>query len=369
MRFDFVPNWDVPEEITEEDKVVRKILKDNYTSEAWRCMNLTCLCPYFDGRIENSTNKCILPSGKILTKSIRREYRTLSDEERNIYHKAVRNLMENGLFDEISMVHYRVVSINEAHSKPEFWIWHRHYIKSLEIELRKINPEISLPYWDSTMDQNLPNSHDSIMWTDEFIGRTDENGTVISGPGAYWVTLNGHLLTRRTNFKSFGLFHEADIKYVLGESQLGMPRRPKIDNCGKQLEFLEIMHGDPHHYVGGAMDALITAANDPIFFLHHCFVDLIWELWRQQKNPNCHLIGLIDDDIDETYEYAPRPTCTKESPNCGSKYLFCDQSKKLPQCSVKVQLGGICKGLKNENQPCISEQCIEGICQYKPFKS
>lgn len=40
------------------------------------------------------------------------------------------------------------------------------------------------------MDQNLPNSHDSIMWTDEFIGRTDENGTVISGPGAYWVTLN-----------------------------------------------------------------------------------------------------------------------------------------------------------------------------------
>lgn len=52
MRFDFVPNWDVPEEIDEEDKVVRKILKDNYTSEAWRCMNLTCLCPYFDGMLK-----------------------------------------------------------------------------------------------------------------------------------------------------------------------------------------------------------------------------------------------------------------------------------------------------------------------------
>ena len=30
-------------------------------------------------------------------------------------------------------------------------------------------------------------------------------------------------------------------------------------------------------------------------------------------------VMVLDDDIDETYEYALRPTCTKESPNCGSK--------------------------------------------------
>ena len=26
-----------------------------------------------------------------------------------------------------------------------------------------------------------------------------------------------------------------------------------------------------------------TAANDPIFYLHHCFVDFIWEMWRQAR--------------------------------------------------------------------------------------
>jgi hypothetical protein len=25
-----------------------------------------------------------------------------------------------------------------------------------------------------------------------------------------------------------------------------------------------------------------TSANDPIFFIHHSFVDMIWEIWRQR---------------------------------------------------------------------------------------
>lgn len=28
-----------------------------------------------------------------------------------------------------------------------------------------------------------------------------------------------------------------------------------------------------------------TSANEPIFFMHHSFVDYMWELWRQLKQP------------------------------------------------------------------------------------
>jgi hypothetical protein len=66
-----------------------------------------------------------------------------------------------------------------------------------EIELRKLDPDLAIPYWDSTLDQNLPNSRDSIMWTDDFIGRIDENGTVISGPGAHWITLSVNFLLKK----------------------------------------------------------------------------------------------------------------------------------------------------------------------------
>uniref|UniRef100_A0A915NGD3 Tyrosinase copper-binding domain-containing protein n=1 Tax=Meloidogyne floridensis TaxID=298350 RepID=A0A915NGD3_9BILA len=39
-------------------------------------------------------------------------------------------------------------------------------------------------------------------------------------------------------------------------------------------------HGVVHTFVGGDMDETKDSTNDPIFFLMHSFVDMIWELWR-----------------------------------------------------------------------------------------
>ena len=37
-----------------------------------------------------------------------------------------------------------------------------------------------------------------------------------------------------------------------------------------------------HVFVGGDMERLDTAAYDVIFFLHHAFVDYIWEMFRDK---------------------------------------------------------------------------------------
>uniref|UniRef100_A0A914CIK4 Tyrosinase copper-binding domain-containing protein n=1 Tax=Acrobeloides nanus TaxID=290746 RepID=A0A914CIK4_9BILA len=364
------PGWDVDPQMgnTEEGNyTITKKLKGNYTSDAWMCKNLTCLCPYFDGEVDNTTNTCILPNGQPLKTAIRKEYRMLTDVERNQYHGAVKKLMENGLFDELSALHLHIAQGNLAHTGPNFWPWHRGYLKRFEIELRKLDPDLAIPYWDSTLDENLPNSRDSIMWTDDFIGRIDENGTVISGPGAHWITLSGKPLHRRAKFGG-GLIHENDLKFVLGETQVNVVNKismmdiKKKFHCAQQLEFLEIMHGDPHHYVGGDMEDLPTATNDPIFFMHHCFVDVIWELWRQQKDPVCHLPGLVDNDIDTTFTYAPRPTCSHENPDCGSKYLFCDRNRREARCAVKIVPGGLCQELDDRDGPCLDGSCNAGKC-------
>ena len=56
-----------------------------------------------------------------------------------------------------------------------------------EQRLREINPSIAIPYWDSTLDQGLPEPRDSVLWTDDFLGNND--GPVISGTFAYWPVI------------------------------------------------------------------------------------------------------------------------------------------------------------------------------------
>lgn len=36
-----------------------------------------------------------------------------------------------------------------------------------------------------------------------------------------------------------------------------------------------------------------TAANDPIFWMHHSFVDLLWEMYRQSKQVKSSTLAII----------------------------------------------------------------------------
>lgn len=48
---------------------------------------------------------------------------------------------------------------------------------------------------------------------------------------------------------------------------------PRVTTPGSQL------HNRVHLWVGGNM-APMTSPNDPVFFLHHCFIDKVWADWQ-----------------------------------------------------------------------------------------
>lgn len=156
-------------------------------------------------------------------------------------------------------------------------------------------------------------------------------------------------------------------------------------------------HGMVHGFVGGLMGSIPSAANDPIFYMHHCFMDYVWEQFRQTQQtleeremtytdvnryknisrcqkalqyqkPNDQMLpfpitnreGLNTSYTEELFFYQPRPTCSKISPFCSSPYLFCDT--KLYRCLSKVKLNGNCKGFEGTDI-CYASTCTNGKCQ------
>uniref|UniRef100_A0A914EAR5 ShKT domain-containing protein n=1 Tax=Acrobeloides nanus TaxID=290746 RepID=A0A914EAR5_9BILA len=342
----------------------------------YQCMDLNCLCGYIGG------NACNV-------KARRREYRTLSDDERQRYHAAVLALKRSGEYDNIARTHAQFAQAGGAHSGPSFLPWHREFVKRFEIAIRMVDPTLAIPYWDTTLDGALPTPSDSIMFTDAFMGMNDGAGNLVRGPFAGWRTLTGRPNIQRRIGAQGMLLTEQNINYVASANNIAQvlsytaPRQ----GCPANIDFnaLEYTHGNVHLFVGGDMMDQSTSANDPIFFLLHSFVDYIWEMFRNRQNrfsretdyppdlPQCssffhtssafmspfepwnNIDGLSNKYTDNMYEYAPRPQC----PACGgSKYLFCARGR----CASKIRTGGNCQGFTAGEDACYNGRCVGGRC-------
>uniref|UniRef100_A0A914LAT7 Tyrosinase copper-binding domain-containing protein n=1 Tax=Meloidogyne incognita TaxID=6306 RepID=A0A914LAT7_MELIC len=356
------------------------------------CVSQSCVCPYYGGKTNGSINDCTLRTGQKVQKALRKEIRMLTDEERNAFFNAIRDMKRRGDYDYIALIHRLAFVNGGAHNGPAFFLWHREYLKRFEILLRKYNPTLGLPYWDSTLDGRLPNPADSILFTKEFIGTTDNQGYVVTGPFTPWRTIEGDPYITRNVGKIGRPFTEYDVYWTLSQTKLEnvLAYTSARLACPVKIEWdaFEYPHGQPHFFVGGDMAAFIPnkSANDPIFFMHHCFVDLVFEYWReiaqnrrQRANdypadiPACELKkhfkfanmtqfaplqnwdGLRNEYTDNMFKFHHRPTCSFKT-ECGSKYLFCDRSHTYPLCTSKVRQGGNCTGFTNGKRRSLSEQ-------------
>ena len=78
-------------------------------------------------------------------------------------------MKKNGEFDYLASLHKTAFEAGKWHGCTSFFVVHREFLKRAEIILRKINPNISMPYLDVTLDARLPNPADSILFTKEVI--------------------------------------------------------------------------------------------------------------------------------------------------------------------------------------------------------
>jgi hypothetical protein len=121
---------------------------------------------------------------------IRKNQNKLSDTERKAFVDAVKTLKYNpppGVhkYDDFISLHKTVfeAQFSAGHNGPGFLPWHREFLLRFELALQAINPCVSVPYWDWTVD----NSKDSKLWKSDFMGGNGSgpNNRVMTEPFAY----------------------------------------------------------------------------------------------------------------------------------------------------------------------------------------
>jgi tyrosinase len=133
------------------------------------------------------------------------------------------------------------------HGTLPFLAWHRCYLYFFERMLRKAAADytLTLPYWD-------------------------------------WTTSLAVLLTYRDPADATNpLFHERDIndgslippQFAFHDLNAAIAQ---IGFNGFSPSLEESPHAQVHVFLGGDMGSVPTSARDPIFWLHHCNIDPLW---------------------------------------------------------------------------------------------
>jgi len=213
---------------------------------------------------------------------------------------------------------------NAAHSGPVFLPWHRLMLSGLEVQLQRVlnDPNFGLPYWDWAVDASLVGGpQSSLIWQNQPDTMGGQGTPISTGPLVFNNTdptsfrvliessSDGRSFhqTKRGLNRTFGqppplgsstlptatevLAAFNTLPEPLGEPHLATYDFAPFDRSSNgfrnRLEGWPggVLHNRVHQWVGGDMGPA-TSPNDPVFFLHHCNVDRIWERWMQLNGRN-----------------------------------------------------------------------------------
>ncbi|RKP06010.1 hypothetical protein THASP1DRAFT_19023, partial [Thamnocephalis sphaerospora] len=207
----------------------------------------------------------------------RKEIRQFSQQERNDLFAAMVRLQQDGspsTYDRFANDHNKYSKT--SHGIAGFLPWHRAYLREVERALQRINPSVTLGYWDWTIDSQAPEVS-KVFTADYYGGNGGSDGCITNGPfkdyKPYYPT--PHCLRRK--------FDAGDKINAVSSPEVVNSAVQKLESYAEIRQEIEnVMHGQVHIGIGGDMETMFSP-NDPIFFAHHSFVDKIWADWQSVK--------------------------------------------------------------------------------------
>ncbi|WP_037678428.1 tyrosinase family protein [Streptomyces griseus] len=256
---------------------------------------------------------------------VRRDVGTLTGAEKRRFVNALLEVKRRGEYDAFVRTHIEFFSpdgedgLRVAHMAPSFLPWHRRFLLDLERALRRVDSTVTVPYWDWTRERTTT----SVPWTADLLGgngrRSDHQ--VMTGPFAHregnWTIKVGVtdevFLTRDfgnprhpIDLPTKGELEQAlkDPAYDVApwDSTVTRGFRNKLEGWGSGRGSASWRnHNRVHRWVGGAMLGG-ASVNDPVFWLHHAFVDLQWERWQRRHRGARYLPATPPGPGDEQHE-------------------------------------------------------------------
>nr|ALG64484.1 tyrosinase [Meretrix meretrix] len=256
-----------PELLPEQETYLRECLEDAIYPVFMYGSNVT----HYGERVKRQAGPA---------RRVRREIRTMTVNERFRYFNAVNRMKTDtslppNVYDFLAAYHTGE-NIGRAHFGPAFPSWHRLYLWIYEYFLRLQDPTVTVPFWASVLDDAMPDSAQTVLFTPGFFGNPD--GVIRTGPFGNWPQINPQTSFSR-NVRGGELFTYAGVERVLRRrrnADILIPTAQADSN-------FELQHGAGHVFVSGDMNNLNRAARDPIFFSHHSFVDQIWQRFRNNQ--------------------------------------------------------------------------------------
>jgi tyrosinase len=195
---------------------------------------------------------------------------------------------------------------NAAGSGP----WHRELVLRLERDLAvaMAEPGFAMPYWNWAADSGAAPPASSSIWGTALMGGDGDpanSNRVRTGPfrsvldGGSWTTVeldaNGkplpssflrRTLGRGTSASGVPLPSPAKVNASLGLTPYDVADFSSAstsgfrNSCEGWVPFG--MNNLVRTWIGGSM-ASVTGPNDPVFFLHYCNMDRLWNFWQASK--------------------------------------------------------------------------------------
>jgi hypothetical protein len=106
-------------------------------------------------------------------------------------------------------------------------------------------PDVTLPYFDSTMDEAMVDPTQSIIFSPQFLG--NGNGLVTNGPFAYWQTPSGPLI-RNIGNPGGSLFSKDEIRMFLSRTRNAEILEPGASNTFNLERRMGHLLPDHYHY-------------------------------------------------------------------------------------------------------------------------